>query len=122
MHMTGCAVLPPSWYGDHANGVVFVIDTPEPCKCWQLLPFLAATLPFLAATSAFPCCNFCLSLLQCHIDMHVARSGSCFRLPRYESGTSYAAFQILQQDSMNHVFKGFVAFFLLASLFAWLPQ
>jgi len=89
----------------------------------QLLPFLAGSfclsllqlLPFLAG-------SFCLSLLQCHIDMHVAQSGSCFRFPRYESVTRYAAFQILQEDSMNHVFKGFVAFFLLAFLFAWLPQ
>ncbi len=89
MHMRGCAVLPTSWCSGHEDGVLFVIDTAEPCECWQLLPFLAATLPFLAttlpflcwqllpflywqlplflaATFAFPWCSLCLSLLAAY--------------------------------------------------------
>ncbi len=93
VHIRGCAGLPTSWCSGCANGVAFMIDTSEPCKCWQLLPLLAVVLPSLDATSA---------LLQCHTDMHVCPALNFF-------ATSFMKITF---------FNGFIAFFLLACLFS----
>ena len=104
--MRGCAVLPTSWCSGHEDGVLFVIDTAEPCKCWQLLPFLAATLPFLAttlpffcwqllpflywqlplflaATFAFPWCSLCLSLLAAYALLCCNVTKTCMQPKRH---------------------------------------